>query len=158
MHITDVPSRVFAFSVSDDGMWIAAPIAVVLAGVALIAVALLTQRDHSAPTTEISQVSQVLHYVRRHTARGGFHPQANDATVSLPRLPRSHWAISNDQWRERDHPLDAPSLGRRSVHNPARTIVPSDWRPPIGTDRISLIDSVTVEVTEFRRLLRDGAV
>jgi hypothetical protein len=154
MRFTDIPSRVLAFTVSDDGMWVAAPIAALLTGIMLILIALWTRRDTG--DAKVTQVQPLLRHVRRHTPRGGLWP--TDATVLLPRFPKSHWALTNDQWHDRDHPLDAPSTGRRSIHNPARTVVPSDWRPPIGDDRIRLIDTVTVEVTEFRRLLREGAV
>jgi hypothetical protein len=150
---TELLNQVLRFAVSDEGVWVTAWVAVAFTFAMLI----LITRQITRPDVErvIAGDVDLLHHVRRHSRGGGFY--ATDLTVLLPRLPTSHWAV-DVEWRDSQHPIDAPSTGKRSVHNPARTIVPADWMPPIGVERIRMLETTTVEVTEFRRLLHEGAI
>lgn len=152
-RFAELPSQALLFTLSDNAVWVTAWVAIALITLLLIFIAL--HFNHPVAQAEITGIDPILRHVRRHSARGGVYPQ--DATVLLPRLPTSHWAI-DVEWRDSQHPIDAPSTGKRSVHNPARMIVPSDWMPPIGSERIRMLETTTVEVTEFRRLLREDAV
>jgi hypothetical protein len=151
---TALPGQVIRFAVSDGGVWVTAWIAVALACGLLILIASQLRNDTSdnQATTRGLSTSEILHHVRRHSRRGGAYPQdVGEETVVLPGLPTSHWAISNTPWHDSEHPVDAPSRGRRHAENLVRTIVPRDWRPPIGDIRIALIETPTSQYAVIHR-------
>jgi hypothetical protein len=123
----------------ENGIWITMWVIVLLSGVMGL---LILMRPTPSRDKVIDTPSGVWRFIRRHTPSGGYWPAATVALMSDD-VPPSHWAISNEPWREHDHTQDAPSTGRRSVDNPARTIVPRDWRPPIGSLRIALMETPT---------------
>jgi hypothetical protein len=114
--------------------------------ITLFAGAALINRRDPQPPSQLQLGQQFMHHVRKHSRQGGYY----EIPAILPHHQqilagsmRSHWALSNGQWHDVDHPVDVPSTGRRSAHNPARTIVDSNWRPPVGATRIALLNTPT---------------
>jgi hypothetical protein len=69
-------------------------------------------------------------------------------------VPGKKRRADDTDWDDNDHPIDAPSTGRRALANPNRTIVKSDWQPVIGDARIVLMATPTSEYMIVRRPLR----
>lgn len=147
MHwFTEPLSQALRFTVSDGVIWVTAWVAIALSIILIVLTATYITRgrdlDSGMSTRDLS-MNDVVRYIRRHSRRGGTYDQ-DATTVIMPGVPKSHWAISNDTWHDHEHPIDAPTTGRRAADNMARVIVPRDWMPVIGARRIAnLVGSTT---------------
>lgn len=150
-----VNNAIFEIDAQDVAVYVIIWPIIVITGVLFISFALwfshTSRQPHERVITSIDELTQRV--VRRHSRHGGVHTMVDtDDTTILPAIQNgalhSHWAISNEPWHESHHPADAMSHGRRSADNPHRTIVPSDWQPPVGERRIALIGDETVEINK----------
>ena len=98
--------------------------------------------------------------VRRHDGSNTVWPTAPynaadmDDTIVIGKIVVSEPARHAMHHDVNEHDLTIEpynSTGRHSIENHARTIVPADWMPPLGTTRIALIETPTSEYLIARK-------
>lgn len=104
---------------------------------------------------EVVTTTQLQRFVRKHSPSGGYYPDpillSNDQTYFFAKPVANHWALNNDSWRESQHPETAPQTGRHGAQSMFRTVVDTDWMPPIGDRRMHLVGDRTQEIPGWMR-------
>lgn len=105
--------------------------------------------------TEVITTTQLQRFIRKHSLSGGYYPEpillSNDQTYFFAKPVANHWALNNDTWRESQHPEAAPQTGRHGAQSMFRTVVSSEWMPPVGERRLHLVGDRTQEIPGWLR-------